>query len=729
MVLLLLMFWIVVLRYMTLIPPFEGSDEREHFGYITQLRGGAFPDPRTSLDNLAVQASAQAPLHYILVTLWSRLAPDYDWDGELPDNPWRNYVRPVIARDNPNYTLFGPDQLPFEHNPNIGVSLIWTRFISAFDGMLMIALAYITARLLLGDKWAFFVTLVFGFNSVLVQIFALLTNDAAAILFGIACTYRVAVLLKRDLMPRSLILTGVVVGLGTLTKLSVLVFVPVAGLVVLLRAYYKSSSVGEGLRPSRLTSNALWREVIYNGLLLAIPILLIGGPWYLYQGIAYGDPLGIQPHLRMNWAHIPARSLALAFQQDGFTPLLTLWSGYAWGLVTTGAWVYIVNLVLLAVGIIGIGRAAHRLWNEQRLVIIALALIWAGVFAAYLRWWTMFTFMNGRHLLPGYLALVILVALGIQYGWRARVSRLIRLVFATLTVFIAWVIVGNVTLVEAFTTITFSPEQAPSLMGTPMQFGEARFLGYRVESATIHNRQHISVMTCWSSLQQDAPLPMPYAFSLHLIGDDGAIYAGRESYTGMGKYTLWKPNAAFCDRFDLIQRQDFLPARGYRIAVSLFDPQTTQPIPDDAGIGPFVGWLASSGVTLSADERDSAQYDFGGVLLLDYSLNRTSDGFTLDLQWGTSDWQARPVTLFLHVTDAAGNLVGPPDAPLGGETYPAFLWGDNERTYEHTVNVSLPAGEYTVYAGLYDSQTMERLPIMQARGKVASDGRALLTWN
>ena len=61
-VIVLLAFWGAVLHYMMLIPPFEGSDEREHFGYVTQLRGGSFPDPRTSMDNLAVQASAQAPM-------------------------------------------------------------------------------------------------------------------------------------------------------------------------------------------------------------------------------------------------------------------------------------------------------------------------------------------------------------------------------------------------------------------------------------------------------------------------------------------------------------------------------------------------------------------------------------------------------------------------------------------------------------------------------------------
>jgi hypothetical protein len=131
----LLLFWGAVLRYLTLIPPFEGSDEREHLGYVTQLRAGSFPDPRTSMENLAVQASAQAPLHYVLVVLWSRLAPDYWWDGELPDNLWRSYVRPLPGGDNPIIRSLAPIRRRLSTNPTIGVSLLWQRFVSAFEGM------------------------------------------------------------------------------------------------------------------------------------------------------------------------------------------------------------------------------------------------------------------------------------------------------------------------------------------------------------------------------------------------------------------------------------------------------------------------------------------------------------------------------------------------------------------------------------------------------------------
>ena len=89
-----------------------------------------------------------------------------------------------------------------------------------------------------------------------------LSYSLQIILFGIACTYRVAVLLRRGLTPRALLITGMVVGVGTLTKLSVLVFVPVAGMVVLLQHW-----------PD-------WKTIIRQGFLLAVPVALIGGPWY-----------------------------------------------------------------------------------------------------------------------------------------------------------------------------------------------------------------------------------------------------------------------------------------------------------------------------------------------------------------------------------------------------------------------------------------------------------------
>lgn len=706
-VLMLLIFWGAALHYMMLIPPFEGSDEREHLGYVTQLRAGAFPDPRISMENLAVQASAQAPLHYILVTLWSRLAPDYEWDGELPDNPWRSYVRPLPGSDNPNFTLFGPDQLPYEHNPNIGRSVIWQRFVSAFEGILTAALAYTAARAMLPAGWALFVMLIFSFNSVLVQIFALMTNDAAAILFGIFATYRLVVLSSRSITPRALLLTGIVVGFGTLTKLSVLAFVPVAGVIILLRRWKD------------------WRAIIREGLLLALPVALIGGPWYLYQGIAFGDPLGIQPHLRMNWAHIPPRTLAQAISQDGLIPLFTLWSGYAWALLITGSWVFIFNTLLLGLGAIGCARAFRRLWQDYRFTIIALGLAWTGVFAAYLRWWTMFTFMNGRHLLPGYLALILLATLGLRYGWSARSGRVFRLAFATLTVFVAVVVVGNITLVEAFREITFPPEEAPRLEGTRLQFGDAVFMGYHIEPQPLSPAVPVNVTTCWQSLRQNARLPMPYAFSFHLVADD-TIYAGRESYPGMGRYTNWQPNRAFCDEFTLTQHKPFEAGRGYRVAVTLFDPQTTAPLPDNNANGPFVGWAAVPGPVLDAPAQENAPFNFDGLYLLDYEMTVQNNLLNLLTQWGTGNWSPRPVTFFVHVFDSAGSLVGQFDTLLGEDTYPVWLWGQNERAYEQAYSIPLTAAVYplTVRAGIYETQTQERLPVRDTQGSLLPDGLA-----
>jgi hypothetical protein len=108
----------------------------------------------------------------------------------------------------------------------------------------------------------------------------------------------------------------------------------------------------------------------------------------------------------------------------------------------------------------------------------------------------MFTFMNARHLLPGYLALLVLAALGIEYGWSRRAARLMRVTFAALTVFVAWVIVGNVTLYEAFRTITFPPEDAPPLDGTRLQFGDAEFMGYRLDPPVVRTATRQRDIAC-----------------------------------------------------------------------------------------------------------------------------------------------------------------------------------------------------------------------------------------
>lgn len=701
---LLLLFWMAVVHFAVVLPPFEGSDEDKHYGYVMHLREtGRFPDPRDSLQLPSRQASGQAPFYYLLSWLWSSFAPDYQWDGSIVLNPYVNPVRPVLYwPDNANVFMYGPDQLASADNPALVQSLMWQRWLSPLMGMVAVSLAYGAARLILSRRWALFAMLLFAFNPVLIYNFACVTNDGAAILAGTAITYCLVTLVQRPITVRLLIISGIVTAIGVLTKANALVFVPLVFGVALFRV-------------------RKWRAVFKTAALLSLPILLIGAPWYLWNAAQYSDPFGIQPHLRTFWALPRQRTLGEAILwtlQDNAYQIRTLWYGIASGVVMSSHTVLIAPLVLVVFAGVGYLRAGRDFYRQYRLVLLMISAVIGAMLVAYILWLTRFDAVTGRLLLPGYLALVLGLTLGLAHGWRS-LSR-VRVILGTGIVFGAVFISGYITLPRFYTVSTLSLEAVPALNGDSSRFGDVQLIGYKIEPEQLQPGVTPSVTLCWRSLREDAHLPVPYAFAFHITDNENRVYYGRDSYPGMGLYTNWQPGRAFCDRFTLEMRESVSSGRAYRVAIALFDPNTMERVPEDDG-KVFIGWVAAPGAVLS--ESEPVAYDFEGVYLLNYSMKQQGNSLIVQAEWGTGNWQPHPLSVFIHVLDTQNQPVTQLDVPLGGDVYPSMLWGNGERTHSEIYQVMLPddlSGEYTVLFGLYDAE--RRLSVVDAEGIAQANG-------
>lgn len=703
-VVLLLLFWMAVVHFVVVLPPFEGSDEDKHYGYVMHLHEtGRFPDPRDSLQLPSRQASGQAPLYYLLSWFWSSLAPDYHWDGFIVLNPYVNPVRPVLYwPDNANVFMYGPDQLASADNPALVQSLMWQRWLSPLLGMLAVSLAYVAARLILSCRWALFAMLLFAFNPVLIYNFACVTNDGAAILGGTAITCCLMILIQRPITTRMLMISGIITGIGALTKANALVFVPIVFGVMLFRIRN-------------------WRAVVKTAALIFLPILLIAAPWYLWNAVQYGDPFGIQPHLRTFWALPAQRTLGEALLwtlQDSAYQIRTLWYGIASGVVMSSHTVLIAPLVLLMFVGVGYWRTGRDFYRQYRLVLLMIVAVIGAMLVAYILWLTRFDAVTGRLLLPGYLALVLGLTLGLAYGWRSPSA--IRVFLGTGIVFGAVILSGYITLPRFYTMATLPLKDVPALIGDSARFGDVELIGYQIEPERLLPGVTPYATLCWRSLREDARLPVPYAFAFHITDNENRVYYGRDSYPGMGLYTNWQPGRAFCDRFSLEMREAVSPGHGYRVAIALFDPNTMGRVPEADG-KVFIGWIASPGAALS--ESESVAYDFEGVHLLDYSMSQQGNLLTVQTEWGTGNWQPRPLSVFIHVLNSQNQPVTQLDVPLGGDVYPSILWGNGERTHSGVYQLTLPddlSGEYTVLFGLYDAE--RRLSVVDAEGTAQADG-------
>jgi hypothetical protein len=122
---------------------------------------------------------------------------------------------------------------------------------------------------------------------------------------------------------------------------------------------------------------------------------------------------------------------------------------------------------------------------------------------------------------------------------------------------------------------------------------------------------------------------------------------------------------------------------------------------------------------------------FGGQAdLAGYTLDRTrlqrGEPLALSLYWkaGSAPDRNVPYTVFVHVRDAAGNIVAQRDSMPGDGRLPATSWMPGEYvTDRHVIPLSgsLPPGPYEVALGLYRPDTGARLPVTGTPGLAQGD--------
>jgi len=123
-------------------------------------------------------------------------------------------------------------------------------------------------------------------------------------------------------------------------------------------------------------------------------------------------------------------------------------------------------------------------------------------------------------------------------------------------------------------------------------------------------------------------------------------------------------------------------------------------------------------------EGDPPRGSFGEALALaDARLEATQDRLAIDLTWRVVAPISLPLSAFIHVYDSRGVLVAQADGPPGIGLVPQTLWqaGDGLRDYRQIELSNLPAGRYTVAAGVYSQEDGSRLPATWDGQPVAED--------
>ena len=412
--------------------------------------------------NFAVQTppwqAPDEPAHYNYIA-------DIASQGALPILRRENYNQ--ICRDELVNTKFPPDQsidcLRYEsYQPPLyyllgalvyalsGGSLIALRLLGVGIGVGIILLFYYSLNLVFPDK-PMVVLGAIAFAAFLpmhVAVTAAVNNDAFAELLLLAV---LALLLRwtraqfvappdgsNQHSQRQLLVIGLLLGLGLLTKVYAYLFVPLTLLAIIVTVWQRRRR---------------WRD-LWTGIRLSlwalVPALLLGLPWWVRNLQLYGgwDLLGLSWHDQVvvgqprtsdwiaTYGVMPysERAFRLTFQ--------SFWGVFGWMGVFMDARIYTAMLIFTGVLFLGLlwtlirlisGKPDTDIDTYQRWVLCFLGIIVFAVAAAYIWYNTKFVQHQGRYFFWGLLPISTFVAL----GWREVMRPLQGLITGFLAVVLA----------------------------------------------------------------------------------------------------------------------------------------------------------------------------------------------------------------------------------------------------------------------------------------------------
>jgi 4-amino-4-deoxy-L-arabinose transferase-like glycosyltransferase len=770
---LLLVFMVGVVAQGWAMPTMEGSDESVHTTYVELLRQeNRLPDRATFRTNSTRQESGQPPLTYWLAAQVANLvgAPSTDPDTiynhlQTIRNTWLTPPDAWNRRDNLNHYQHGRNESAFGL-PDVVATNRVLRLTSLLYGVLAVIGAYGAAREVFARRsWALTATAVFAFMPTLMHVASYFNNDISAIAFATLALWAALRLLRVGISKRRLLVVGLLLALGALSKVSVLLVAPAVGVAIILAWRRERAS--------------FWRLVGY-ALLVGVPLLALFGPWITWGWLTYNDPFGFMTHLHptLSYSRLLTADAILALMPEIY---LSYWAKFGLAKVYLHPVTYTLFGVVLGLSVLGYvvkaltpnpspsGRGeleavkatsstqspffscllakrsgeGPRVRAEQALVLgVAFVVVLVGL----VRWMAEIAIITGRLMYPAHLA----VAIGLTGGLALLAGRFPRLTrplqgFTVGLLAVAGVVLTPVTLLQSFALPTLlMADELPALSGGPVDYdGTIRLLGMKQESLILSGETH-TLTLCWEVLQ---PATRPAAFSVKLVRD-GVIVADRTSFHGMGHYpsNQWQTGDRFCDSVelpyddpDVVDDPQPEPGTVYDVLVVLLDARTRevdwQPtLADGREIQfPLVGQVVSpAGTMVGADGLTSTDIVFPGFAALEgYRLDGAAvpgGVLTVDVLWRVTDETPEGWTQFIHLVGDGVSLPLADGTPRGG-SYPTWAWTAGEQVADRwTVALpdDLPPGEYTLNLGFYRQDTGERMPATQG-GNPALDNAPLLT--
>lgn len=576
----LLAFALLAGWYSVAIPLGEAVDEIPHFEYVRYVATHHALPVQPWADNgqpWLVTMGHHPPLYYALAALATAPIDTSDYADVVKPNPHFDWLENDFHNGAAVQLHSADEDFPYRGTT---LALHLLRALSIVMGLVTLVAVYRIARLVVpGLPWvAVAAAAIVAFNPSFIFMSASIQNDPLmTMLFSLSLWWMVRAL-EHPPSNAAAVAGGVLLGAGSLTKLTGLSLLPLFGLTLVLVAYNKRDA-------RRLTS---------SGVILFGVAALVGGWWYVRNGLLYGDPLGWGMYLSTysflarngpyTWAIIRdevlnqiARTSWGAFGYMHITLPAPIWS-VVWLVSGIAAILTFVTLVVRRRTFLAAGA-----WQKWLLLLLAAALVFVSVLRHNQ---VIAAGAHGRFLFTVAAPFALVVAFGLHaatlFRWPRAVAALVGGGLALYAVAVPLVFV--LPLYAPAATAASADIQAAT--PTDVSYGNAlRLVGYELQPTTTRDAP-VPLALFWQP--QGEGRPDLYA-NVRVRGADGKTVLRDEFWPAPNSSTsVWANDTVYVTRRTLTLPPDLTPG-AYRVEVALRLGQLGDPVPALDATGDEIG--------------------------------------------------------------------------------------------------------------------------------------------
>lgn len=708
-VLLVALFSILGTIYSLVVPLFEAPDEVWHFRFVQALvEQRALPVQPVEGQDIWLRESGQPPLYHVLAALLVAPLDTSDFPGFVRFNVAHPAITAGSTSRSPNVFI----HTVHEAFPYQGAVLAahMARLLSVLWGAGTIVGVYLVASEVRPGRpgAAYMAAALAALNPRFIFTSGTVNNDAAAACLSTLVLWLAIRVAQRQAGGASTGALGVLLGLSLLSKVSALALLPLVAL-----------AFGWAWWRDRGARSWLLRGGIVFGL-----AALVAGWWFVRNGLLYGDPLGWSAWL--SGAGVQRIGLAELGRQLGRVGS-SFWSPYDGLFPRPVLWALALLLALAAAGWArgAVRPAALRrlLDGERGEVGLLLAGAWLILlFASLVRYMIVTPADQGRLLFPGIAAACLLLIVGwelvVPRRWAPAAGRAAGGGLLALSIACPFLGIAPRFALPLVPADRPLPEMLPPAE-EPWQ--DVRLLGVQVEPAAAAAGQEVSVTLYWEALAAP-PADLRAVVQLWTAGGRLVAQQGGQPAGEVYPPDLWRAGDVVRDRYRM-QVQGDGPA-ACDLSVKLLAGDVTW------GKASWARAFRVLAPPLPAQEIASrVTYTLDGkVTLLGYSLPDplppSGGELPVVLYWRVLEEMGEDYTVFVHLCDAQGDVLGQGDGPPLAGDYPTSGWVPGETLADtHVVRLdrdatgtSLPAGTHLL-VGLYRLGDGTRLPAYGASGE------------